>query len=70
MPLGKRTEELRTRVDEETLEELNRRARAEGMGLSEWLALKLMIEVHGIESVTSLYVNRLNRIAGIGKESA
>lgn len=69
-PFGKRTAELRCRVDEETEELLTRRAREEGMSLGEYIGLRLMIEAHGLERVQSVYADRLIRIAGIGKQSA
>lgn len=70
MPLGKRTEEVRARVDGETMDMLNKRARDEGLLLGEWLGLKLMIEAHGVDRIASLYATRIARIAGNGKESA
>ena len=66
--LGKRTEEVRSRVPGETIDVLNRQAREVGMSLSEYVCWKLMIEAHGFDHVAKLQSQRLAVIAGNGKE--
>jgi hypothetical protein len=68
-PLGKLTAELKTRVAEDTRDELERQAREAGMVLGEYIREVLMIRAHGIEMVRSLYDARLSLVAGIGPES-
>lgn len=68
-PLGKLTAELpKTKVPEETKEILERKARAAGMGLSEYLRELAMINAHGQEYVESLYLERVRVVANSGEE--
>lgn len=68
-PLGKLSAEFTVRVSEDTRDELERQARACGMGLGEFIREVLMIRAHGIEMVRSLYQRRLEMVSGNGVES-
>ncbi len=57
------------RLPEETREELERQARAAGLGLSEFLREILLIRAHGIDMVRRIYEERLAMVAGIGPET-
>lgn len=68
--LGKRTAELpKLKVPEETKEILERRAKAAGMTLTEYMTWNALIHAHGIDEVEKLQVERLRVVAGMGDES-
>lgn len=66
-PFGKLTAEAKTKLDENTHELAERKARDLGYPtLSEWLRDLIMMDVHGIEFVRSIYTARVDRMAGKG----
>lgn len=68
-PLGGMTAEIpKIRVPEETKEILDREARKAGMNTSEFVRYLLMVRAHGVDDMLILEKNRLNIIAGLGKE--
>lgn len=69
--LGKCTAELRFRVPEDTEALLLAKSRAAGFAtLAEYLRMKALIDAHGLDTIQKIQQDRLNFIAGIGKESA
>lgn len=73
-PLGKCTESVKTFVPEEIKDELSRKARELGYGSeSEYVRELVIVALRGIEYLTSLHAERLERmsqnLAGIGKGS-
>jgi hypothetical protein len=68
-PFGKRTEEVRTRLALETKTALGTKWRRLGYSTeAEYLADVIEIAVHGFDRVSSIQLERLRDIAGIGKE--
>lgn len=66
-PLGKMTAEIsKMNIPEVTKEVLEDRARAQGMGVTEYCRLVLMVHAHGIEYLLSLEKERLQVAALIG----
>ncbi|MEZ7524034.1 ribbon-helix-helix protein, CopG family [Burkholderia vietnamiensis] len=66
--LGKLTADIKTRVDDDTRDELDRLACEAGMGLSEFLRELVMVRVYGRDHVVRLHRTRLAMVAGIGPE--
>ncbi|WP_045454300.1 hypothetical protein [Caballeronia cordobensis] len=67
-PLGKLTAEVRTKVDEDTRDELERIATDAGMGISEFVRELVLIRVYGRDHVARLHRARLSLVAGVGME--
>ena len=68
-PLGKLSYEVKTGVAEVVGEELERMARAAGMGEREYIREVLTIHALGYDHVRKLYQDRLEMLARIGPES-
>lgn len=65
-PLGKLTASVPTfKIDEDTFDMANQEARKAGMTLSEWVRTLVMVRVHGVDSVSRMYEDRLRVIAGM-----
>lgn len=66
-PLGKLTKVVKTKLDENTDELAKRRARELGYpGVGEWLRDLVMVDVHGVEFMMSLYTSRLSELSHMG----
>lgn len=68
-PLGKLTYETKVRVAEPVGDELERQARALGLGVGEYIREILTIKALGYDHVRKLYQDRLEMVAGNGTES-
>lgn len=68
-PLGKLSYETKVRVAEVVGEELERQARALGLGVGEYIREVLTIKALGYDHVRKLYEDRLEMVAGTGTES-
>lgn len=66
-PMGKCTEELKTKVPLELRELADRHAHALGMSTSEWLRDLVSISLLGEETVISLYQERVRGVSGLGR---
>jgi len=69
-PLGKCTEDLRTKVPYAIKDGICRLANEVGMSEAEYLRDLLMVHVLGIDVVTKIQQDRINRFAGMGQEKA
>lgn len=67
-PLGKLSYETKVRVAEQVGEELERQARALGLGVGEYIREVLTIKALGYDHVRKLYEDRLEMVAGNGTE--
>lgn len=66
-PLGKMTAEIsKMNIPEPTKDVLEDRARAQGMGVTEYARLVLMVHAHGVDYLLSLEKERLQVAALIG----
>lgn len=68
--VGKLTFQLKTLVDEETGDEITRRANSVHLTPAEYLRSLVMIHVHGIEHIQMLQAQRLELIARKGPETS
>ncbi|RQZ17255.1 ribbon-helix-helix protein, CopG family [Burkholderia sp. Bp9031] len=66
--IGKLTVDIKTRVDDDTRDELDRLAGDAGLNLSEFLRELIMVRVYGRDHVVRLHRARLAMVAGIGPE--
>lgn len=67
-PMGKRTEELRTRTDPETKDALRAKAAGYGMTENEFLEFIVQVNVFGLDHVLSLHRRRLEAAAENGAD--
>lgn len=67
-PLGKRTEELRTRTDPDTKDAFRAKAAAHGMSETEALEFVAQVWAFGLDHVVSLHRRRLEAAAQNGDE--
>lgn len=66
----KLTNEIKTRVDDDTRDELDRLSRRAGVSLSEFVRDLLMIRAFGLDHVRTLHEERWAVVAGKGPEDA
>lgn len=66
--MGKLTEEVRTKIDIDTRDELRRLAGDAGMSESEFLRELVMIRVRGFDHVQRVLRERMYVVAGIAEE--
>lgn len=67
-PMGKRTEELRTRTDPDTKDALRAKAAGYGMTENEFLEFIVQVNVFGLDHVLSLHRRRLEAAASNGTD--
>lgn len=68
-PFGGMTAEIpKIRVPEDTKDALEKEARKAGLNLSEFVRYLLMVRAHGVDVMVSMEQQRLEIIAGNGRE--
>lgn len=66
LPLGKNTAEAKTKIPDETRDELDRVAHAAGMTFSELLREMCIVRAHGQDVLRTMYEKRLDVVARRG----
>lgn len=69
-PLGKCTEDIRTKVPYAIKDGLCRLANELGMSEAEYLRDLLMVHILGVNEVSKIQQDRINRFAAMGQEKA